>query len=121
MKRVLVVEDEPAIRDLLVWVLQIEGYEVSAAENGRRAIEMAQHDPPDLMLLDLMMPGMDGYEVLQHLRDSPRLRAVPVVVMSAAARPESSDTQVKAFVAKPFDLDDLLGIVKAVLAEAQSS
>lgn len=82
-KRVLVVEDEPANRDMLRRIVEKAGYQVVEAENGAVGLERAQNDPPGLVLLDLMMPVMDGFEFLTEFRRIESLRDIPVVVVTA--------------------------------------
>lgn len=115
MTKVLVVDDEPALRDLIRAVLEEEGYEVLTAENGRRALELLEEDRPDLVLTDLMMPVMGGHELMHRLRSRPGLDRIPVIVMSTA-RAASSVDAAAAFVPKPFDIDQLLAAIRAVLA-----
>ena len=76
-QRVLIVEDEPDIRDLLVFHLEREGYQVAKARSGADALRQAQASPPDLVLLDLMLPEMDGLEVCRRLRQDPAHRGGP--------------------------------------------
>ncbi len=80
---ILVVDDDPANRDVLARRLQREGYAVQVAADGQRALETAAATPVDLVLLDVMMPGLDGYEVLRRLKGDPALRSVPVLMISA--------------------------------------
>jgi len=115
-RKVMVVDDEPSIRDLIVAVLEDEGYAVVAATNGRRALELMPSERPDLVIMDIMMPEMDGREAYRRLRDLPDLAHTPVVMMSAAVAPDRLTPRVAAFLAKPFDLDLLLTTVARVLA-----
>jgi DNA-binding response OmpR family regulator len=115
--RVLVVEDEAD----LVWVirfnLEMEGYRTFVAANGEAALDFIRRDPPDIMLLDLMMPVMDGWAVLEEMRregwDRPK-----VIVVSArtgpADRARAEELHVDAFMSKPFDTDELLEKVKSL-------
>src|SRR3970040_1515538 len=81
--RVLIVEDEPDIRELVVHHLKREGYQVSAAASGEEALRQVQAAPPDLVLLDLMMPAMDGLEVCRRLRHDPATASLPIVMLTA--------------------------------------
>jgi CheY-like chemotaxis protein len=114
MSKLLIVDDEVAILEALTDILSVEGYEVATAANGAEGLKRAGEDRPDLILLDLMMPVMDGQEMLRRLKESPDLRAIPVVVMSAG-RVSKSELQGSRFLAKPFELDDLLDTVSAEL------
>lgn len=114
MKRILVVDDELDIALAVRAVLEAEGYEVETAANGRQCLEMLRAELPDLLLLDVMMPLVDGFGVLQRMREE-NLQ-VPVVMMSAI-RPEDrlDGLQVEAFLCKPFQLEALLDVVDRVL------
>ncbi len=119
--KILVVDDETAIRNLLIDLLGDEGYAVVAASNGRAALAIAQQQRPDLILMDVMMPELDGLETLQHIRALPGSRDVPIILMSAAHRlsPEISDTV--EFITKPFNLDHVLAVVARMLASADDT
>ncbi len=105
---VLVVDDDPSIVELVVLALEDEGYRVQHAVDGA-ALRLAQEEPPDLILLDYMMPGMDGGEVSRRLRADPRTAAVPIVMMSAVQRlcVTAADLPVDDLLPKPFDLAHL--------------
>lgn len=104
---ILVVDDDEAIRQVIAEVLREEGYDVVCAENGAQAlVELGKPDRPDLVLLDLMMPVMSGWEVLEHLEARDKLAEVPIVVVSAMTAPGVCE-----HLAKPIDLDDLLSTV----------
>ena len=113
MARVLVVDDEYAIVETIVDVLEGEGYECSSASNGREAIERARETRPDLIIMDNMMPVMDGSEAYREMSRDPELASIPVVLMSAA--PASTvtapiGTEVT-FLRKPFELKVFLKTV----------
>ncbi|MDP8924086.1 MAG: response regulator [Chloroflexota bacterium] len=109
-KRVLVVDDDPGIRTLLHVALEDEGYSVDSATNGREALDKIHHDQPSAILLDLMMPVMDGWSFLAACRRDGLCRDVPIIVMSAGAWAGTMmGLGTDAFIAKPFDLDVLLG------------
>jgi CheY-like chemotaxis protein len=103
---VLVVDDDAEIRDALCALLQHEGYTVVRAENGAQALEQLRRVHPSVMLLDLMMPVMSGWEVLEALEESGELKDVKVVVVSAMTAPFA-----RACLRKPVDLDELLDVV----------
>ena len=115
MKTVLVVEDEPAIREVVAEVLREEGYRVVVAADGRAGLELLAWERPDLVLMDVMMPELDGREALREARARPDLPPVPVVLMSAAVALGRDDPPVDAFLPKPFDLDNLLTLVNSLL------
>ena len=114
MSKLLIVDDEVAILEALTDILAVEGYEVATAANGAEGLKRAGEDRPDLILLDLMMPVLDGQEMLRRLKESSELRGIPVVVMSAG-RVTKAELQGSRFLAKPFELDDLLDTVNAEL------
>jgi CheY-like chemotaxis protein len=116
-RRILVVDDEAAIRDLLVDVLQMEGFVVDAAGHGAEALDIASAHRPDLVLLDLMMPVMDGRQFVERCRRMPALAALPIVLMSAAADGHAASREIGAwgFLPKPFDFDDLAQVLRRVM------
>ncbi|OLT11193.1 DNA-binding response regulator [Actinomadura sp. CNU-125] len=121
----LVVDDEPTVRELLRTALRHAGFEVDAAENGREALELAVRSPPDLILLDVMLPDMDGFEVIRRLRAEPRSyrdgRVGQVSVLFVTAREDHRDRihglrlGGDDYVTKPFDLEELIARIHAVL------
>jgi DNA-binding response OmpR family regulator len=119
-KRVLLVDDERAILKVLSVRLKISGYDVITALSGEEAIELIASAKPDIMLLDVIMPGVDGFEVLKKLRPSSQL---PVIVLSA--RPENAAKALSLgaddFIAKPFDVDDLVTRIGRTLDSRSSS
>jgi phosphate regulon transcriptional regulator PhoB len=117
--RVLIVEDEPDIRALVVHHLKREGYQVSAASSGEEALRQVQAAPPDLVLLDLMMPAMDGLEVCRRLRQDPATASLPIVMLTAKGdevdRVLGLEIGADDYVVKPFSPKELLARVRAVL------
>ena len=118
MTTVLVVDDEPTIRELVVEVLRLEGYAAVGAADGRAALAAMEEAAPDLVLMDVMMPGLDGRAAYLAMRARPAGVAIPVVLMSAAADPARLPAGVAAFLPKPFDLEQLLGLVARLLEGA---
>jgi two-component system, OmpR family, response regulator MtrA len=119
MAHILVVDDDPAIRQLLTDVLEMDGYEVSVAVDGLAAVLAVQAWSPDFVILDVMMPGLDGFGVLESIRAQPG-EPVPVLMLTAAAE---SDANARAwacgvdyYLAKPFTADAVLDLVDGVLA-----
>lgn len=121
--RVLIVEDEPDIRELVVHHLKREGYQVSAAASGEEALRQVRATPPDLVLLDLMMPDMDGLEVCRRLRQDPATAALPIVMLTAKGdevdRVLGLEIGADDYVVKPFSPKELLARVKAVLRRSR--
>jgi DNA-binding response OmpR family regulator len=111
--RVLVVDDDPEIADTMAEVLDFEGYSVAIARDGGQAMDRIPKFVPDVILLDLMMPLMTGFEVLERLRE--QRNTTPVVVVSANQGYEASDLNVAGKVRKPFGLTQLLDAVTAAL------
>lgn len=115
MTRILVVDDEPTVLEFLVDVLCDEGYELTVADNGVMALQMLGNTGVDLVITDTMMPELGGVELIRSLREHPELRDVPVVLMSAAARPGLDGLGTVNFLPKPFDLAALLDAVEEAL------
>jgi DNA-binding response OmpR family regulator len=117
--RIVYVEDEPDIRDLVVHGLRREGYEVGTAGDGREGLELVNSTNPDLVLLDLLLPSMDGLEVFRRLRESTRTRTIPVIMISA--RVAEADVVLglelgaEDYIPKPFGMRELIARVRAVL------
>src|SRR5260370_28887651 len=116
-KRVLVVEDDAWIRWFMCDVLADDGYEVIEAADGRTAIRLADERPPNVMLLDIAMPGVTGVEVLRPLRSRRRTRTLPVVVVSAYPRVLTpvDEESVACVLNKPLQIEKLLATVRQVL------
>jgi CheY-like chemotaxis protein len=110
-KTILVVDDEPVLRTIVREILHEEGYAVIEAADGRVMLEMMAKERPDLVLMDVMMPGIDGREAYRQLRLHPEHRDVPVVMMSAGVRPIKLDPSIAGFMAKPFDISQLVELV----------
>lgn len=110
--RVLLADDDPGVIDVLQANLEADGYAVIVARNGEEALEMIRTQSPDLAVIDVMMPGRDGLDVLAAIREEPATSALPVVLLSARA----SDSEIWAgwqaganyYMTKPFKIDDLL-------------
>ena len=121
MARVLVIDDEPDVRWVLRLSLERAGHEVIMAEDGLRGVAMAQRRRPDAIVLDLMMPVMDGYGVLDALGRDDRTRKLPVLVLTAKALPEEEERVTGAgalmFMTKPFEPVDLTTALEGMLAD----
>jgi DNA-binding response OmpR family regulator len=120
LKSILCVEDEPEMIDLIRLILGRRGFEVRGAAGGVEGLKMIKEDPPDLVLLDLMMPDMDGWEVYQQIKADEKTKGIPVIVVTAKA--QSIDkvlglhiAKVDDYIAKPFSPQDLLNSVEKVL------
>jgi DNA-binding response OmpR family regulator len=121
-KKVVCIEDEPEMIDLVKLILGRKGFDLVGAVGGREGLETVRKLKPDLVLLDLMMPDMDGWEVYQQMKADDELKAIPVIVVTAKA--QSIDkvlglhiAKVDDYVTKPFGPQELLQSVKKVLGE----
>ena len=121
--RILVVDDDPEIRDFVKANLEREGFEIEVAGSGPEALELAGERPPALVLLDVMMPGMDGLTTLRHLRNDVPTANVPVVMLTAkpqaAERVKGLDLGADDYITKPFEIDELVARVRSVIRRAQ--
>lgn len=111
MARILVIDDDPDIRGLLSTYFQGQGHQVFSAEDGAHGIGMAVQRQPDVVILDIDMPVLDGHSTLRVIQSNPQISGIPVVVLTAHHNPQIEETMRKAgcagFVSKPFDLDQL--------------
>lgn len=118
--RILIVDDDPVILRLLQINFRLEGYNVDAASRGDEALRRAREAMPDVVVLDIMMPGVDGFDVLRQLKEDPTSRDVPVILLSARAQDEDRRRGyalgVEEYVTKPFDPAHLVEMVRRVLA-----
>lgn len=123
-RRVVYVEDNAANLALVTKVLGHVGYGVEGAVTGEEGLECIQRDPPDLVLLDLDLPGIDGFEVVRTLKAIPALSAIPVIAISASVmkqeRKMALDTGCVSFIEKPFDIGELRVAVDEALASSSS-
>jgi CheY-like chemotaxis protein len=119
-QHILVVDDDPAIRDVVADILEICEYRVVTAVNGAEALEKIRQEPPAAILLDLMMPVMNGWDFLRACRNEQPCSRVPIVVMSAArdASDVATDLGAQGFLPKPFELDAVLSVVERVVRPA---
>ena len=122
-QRILIVDDEPNIAASLEFLLQRGGYEVRVAHNGEEALALAEAFAPQLVLLDVMMPKLNGYEVCQRLRAGPSGQSVKIVMLTARGR-EVDQEKGRAlgadlYVTKPFSTRELVAQVQGLLAEAR--
>lgn len=118
-KRVLIVDDESSLRTLVRVNLEVDGLDVSEAVDGIEAMNMLQESKPDLILLDIMMPGKDGIEVLEELAADKNLRDIPVILLTAKGEQEDLERGAalgaRGHITKPFDPEQMVRTVKAAL------
>jgi DNA-binding response OmpR family regulator len=121
MAKILIAEDEPDIRDLVAFTLRFAGYEVVAASNGEEAVDLAPRENPDLILMDVRMPRMTGYDACRMMKANPDLKDIPVVFLSAKGQESEIQTGLDAgaeeYLLKPFAPDQLTDRVRAILAK----
>ncbi len=112
MLRVLAVDDDPTVRDMLELILELEGFDVRLAATGHEALHLAQVWEPDVVLLDVMMPGFDGFHVAAQLRERASTAGIPIVFVSAKAGADDVLTGwqhgAESYITKPFDTDELV-------------
>lgn len=120
-KRILIADDEPRNRKLMETLLRAAGFEVCSADSGRGALDAVAATPPDLILLDLMMPGMDGFEVLRRLKADAATRDIPIVMVTAldddASRARLKAAGISQVIDKPIDRWALQACVDKLLGE----
>jgi DNA-binding NarL/FixJ family response regulator len=123
MKKILIIEDEPEMRRNLATVLRLEKYQTITAEHGRAGVEIAKQEVPDLILCDVMMPGLDGFGVLQALREDERLALVPFVFLTAKGEKEDLRSGMNLgaddYLTKPVGKSDLLKTIEARLQRSE--
>jgi DNA-binding response OmpR family regulator len=124
-KRILCIEDEAEMIELMRLVLEREGFEVTGAMGGEQGLKAMRQEKPDLILLDLMMPGIDGWEVYRQMRADKELAEIPVIIVTAKA--QSIDkvlglqvAKVADYITKPFGPKELIGSIERVLAQQNS-
>jgi DNA-binding response OmpR family regulator len=120
MPRILLVDDDPAILRLLDVNFRMEGFDVDATSHGDEALKAATRQAPDVVVLDLMLPGMVGREILRHLREQPATANVPVLFLTARGRDDAANDDDARYVQKPFDTVELVATVRALLEDAAS-
>ena len=121
MHRILIIEDDVTIVDDLIVVFELEGFEAAAAENGRIGVEIAKQYLPDIIICDIMMPEMDGYEVLRELQLDPTTASIPFIFLSAKADRQSvrfgMDLGADDYLTKPFNIEEVVSAVRSRLAK----
>lgn len=118
--RVLIADDDPVILRLLEVNFSLEGFDVNTAERGEQVLEQVERERPDVLILDVMMPGMDGWEVCEHLKKNPETAELPIIFLSARTqehdRERGRTLGVSAYVTKPFDPEELIRLAKSLVA-----
>ena len=121
-KRVLLVEDHPGTIEVMQQELEVLGYEVTVAENGAEGVQMATAEPPDLIVMDIIMPKMDGLQAVSQIRKNPRTQDIPILAATALAKPGDREKCLEGgcdgYIAKPFTHKQLGAAINRLL-EAQ--
>lgn len=121
MPRILVAEDEEVVREFLEHILRKEGFTPVLAADGEMALALAKEERPDLVLMDVLMPHMDGFEVLRHLKETPELSSIPVIMLTAKGADTDImigfDMGVTDYLPKPFSPVELLARVRRALRD----
>jgi DNA-binding NarL/FixJ family response regulator len=121
-KRLLLIDDDPNLILLVKDYLEFRGYEVVTAENGREALEVLENDIPDMIICDVMMPEMDGYSLVKHVREDARTSWIPVLFLSAKGqsqdRVKGLNTGADVYMVKPFEPEELVAQVESSLKQA---
>ena len=125
MSKILYVEDHPAQRDIMAQMLELSGYQVAVASDGIEGVELAHSWNPDLILMDLRMPRMDGFEAIKVLRSDPATADIPIIAISAWASAKHKDRALEAgadeHFTKPVDLSRLIETINRYLARSAPS
>ena len=121
--KILIVDDDPEILSLVQYTLESMGHQVQACSNGREVIDALHSYKPDLTILDVMLPGVDGYSLTNQITEDPVSQNMPIIVLSALEPSRTMFrrfTQVTAFLTKPFNTDDLMEAVKTALSKPKA-
>ncbi len=121
MTKILIAEDERDIRDLITFTLRFANYDVVAASNGEEAVNLAKQEVPDLILMDVRMPRMTGYEACAAIKAQPNLKDIPIIFLSAKGQDSEIQAGLQAgaveYLLKPFAPDQLTARIQAILAQ----
>lgn len=119
MEKILIIDDEALIRESVAEILELQGYQTLTAEDGEKGLLTAHEESPDLIIMDVMMPGLDGFSLVQHLRKNPAFKLTPIIFISAKAKPEDlrtgMDLGADDYITKPFTTQVLLKAVESKL------
>ena len=125
MKKILIVEDHADMRELLTWQIELMGFMPIPAKHGKEGVEKAVAEQPDLILLDIMMPGMDGWEAARTLRANPETKDIPILAATALFRDSDLksclDAGCNGYIVKPFTFQELQGKVREFISSSNSA
>ena len=117
--RILIADDDAFIRRPLEWILAQEGFTAETASDGDQCMEALRNSPPDLLILDVMMPGLDGFEICRRMKDDPKLRHIPVMLLSARGREHDRERGMALgaaeYMTKPYSPTDLMQRIRGLL------
>jgi two-component system cell cycle response regulator len=120
MPKILIIDDDVTITELMKALVKMEGHEPTTVNDSLRAMEIAQSVNPDLITLDLMMPGLTGFELCELMKNDPKFAHVPIVIVSARDDPESKNKAMgagaTAYITKPFGMEEFIGTIKELTA-----
>jgi len=124
IKKVLIVEDHPGMLDVLTWQLSMMGFSVISANNGMKSVEKATEENPDLILMDIMMPGMDGREAIRIIRSNPKTQNIPILAASVLFRESEQRECIEAgcngYIGKPFTFEELQEKIQALILASRT-
>jgi len=119
MPRILIIDDDVTITELMKALVNMEGHEATTVNDSLQAMEIARSTDPDLITLDLMMPGLTGFELCRLFSDDPKLRRTPIIIVSAKDDPESREKALQAgardYITKPFGVDDFIQRIESLV------
>jgi two-component system, cell cycle response regulator DivK len=125
MKKVLIVEDHPDMRELLIWQMELMGFLAISAKHGQEGVDKAIEEKPHLILMDIMLLGMDGWEATRQLRSNPETRDIPILAATALFRESDLRTCIEAgcndYLVKPFSFQELQGKVQEYISPNAST
>jgi two-component system, cell cycle response regulator DivK len=125
MKKVLIIEDHSDMRELLMWQIELMGFMPVTAKRGKEGVEMALSEKPELIIMDIMMPGMDGWEAAREIRAHPETKDIPILAATALFRDSDLKTCMEAgcsgFIVKPFTFQELQGKVRELIPSTSTT
>jgi len=123
MKKILVVDDEPEILSILVFRISYWGYDAIPAGSGSEGLDLAEEEQPDLIILDIMMPGMDGFEVLKRLKRSDKTRNIPVIIITVVSAKKEIEKGLSLganfYLTKPYEAQELKNKIVQIIGEGE--
>jgi CheY-like chemotaxis protein len=125
MKKILIIEDHSDMRELLMWQIELMGFMPVTAKRGKEGVEMALSEKPELIILDIMMPGMDGWEAAREIRAHAETRDIPILAATALFRDSDLKTCMEAgcngYIVKPFTFQELQGKVREMIPSTSTT